>query len=291
MRAIRSYFRTIWEDRKVASERRVLQRRLVKPDPLSRPYLSINAHRVRIPDSVFRLALFLVWVGAIALVAVEAIHRGGTSLLYHDSTGAALILGAALICLVLLFFDVASYRPRLFALADRDGLRLMREFAAQSGDFSAIFKELRETPPADWAQIPGRQQLFLSAIGQFVEVGHIRARIATYVLSRLGALLGALGLTAYALSTLTSGNVMHGAANRAGLAEHLYFVVTQAITIGFGDIRPDHNLWGYAILMLSVLIMAGVVYFVLAEVVAMQAQFRVDLRAMVERYVVSTMEN
>lgn len=282
--------RTLKKDRETASERRRLQRQLVTPDPLSRPYLSINSSRVKIPESICTLALWLIWGAVVVLVAIEAVHQRGTSLLYHDLIGAAFVLGVALICLVLIFFDVASYRPRLFALVDRDGFRLLREFAEQSGDFRAVFKEFRATPPDDWTQVPDRQQLILSAIGQFVELGHIRARVAGHVLCRLGGLLGALGLAAYALSALTDGNVIRGAAAEAGLAEHLYFVVTQAITIGFGDIQPDHNPWGYALLMLSVVVMAGVVYFVLAEVVAMQAQFRADLRMAVERYVVSNME-
>lgn len=271
-------------------QRRRERQLLVKPDPPSRPSLLFATRQTRIPELTFTAPLVVVWALAISLLGAEAFRAHATSLLYGHKVAATLLLLVSLGCLILVFVDIASYRPRLFAFADNSGSALIDAFEDQSGDLEAAFSEFHATPLTKWSQVPSRQEQILSLINQYVEVGGLRARIAARILHRLTALLVALGLIAYALSTLTGGEVVEHAAANAGLAEHLYFVVAQAMTIGFGDLHPQHGLWGYALMGLSVLTMAAIVYFVLAEVIASQAQFRTDLRTAVERYVVSMMK-
>lgn len=270
--------------------RRNERRRLVKPDRTSRPSLMLGKDQRRIPESFFTVPLMLVWTLLVGILVIEAFRRGATSVVYEKDAAAAALLFGALACMALIFTDVASYRPRLFALADRRGTKLIVSFKDQSGDFRAVFREFKATPLTSLAQVPGRQEKVLSAINQYIEVGSMRTRIACRVLNRLGALLAALALVAYSLSALTHGDVVQHAAANAGLAEHLYFVVAQAMTIGFGDLHPRHGPWGYVLMGLSVLTMAAIVYFVLSEIIASQAQFRSDLRTAVERFVVSNVE-
>lgn len=279
------------EERREERRRRRRERRLlVKPDPASRPSLMVGETQRRIPEWLFVVALALVWALVVGLLVTEAFRRGATSILYEKDAAAVALLVVALVCMALIFIDVASYRPRLFALADLSGTKLISAFRDNSGDFRAVFREFAATPLTKWAQVPGRQEKILSAITQYMQVGAMRAEVACRVLNRLGALLAALALVAYSLSALTHGDVVQHAAANAGLAEHLYFVIAQAMTIGFGDLHPQHGAWGYVLMGLSVLTMAAIVYFVLSEIIANQSQFRSDLRTAVERYVVSNGE-
>jgi hypothetical protein len=265
-------------------------RDLVKPDIESRLYIPLGKKQLRFPEWPIIASLVAVWVIGAGLLIAETFHDHASSIIYEHKLPASIILVVALVCLLLILGDLASYRPRLFALAERSGTRLISEFGDRSGDFGAVLLELNATPPTKFSEMPDWQQKIQSVISQYVEIGVLRSLIATRIIHRLGVMLAALALVAYALSTLTGGEVIDHAPHNAGLAEHAYFVTVQSVTIGFGDVYPQHGPWGYGILALSVLIMAAIVYFVLAEIVASQAQFRSDLQMAVERYVVGKAE-
>lgn len=277
--------------RDLRREGKQLRRRAVKPDQPSRPRVIIErtgrpSRTLTIREGLFSVALSVIWLLLLSILLLEASGPGRESVVFESSVASGALFGIGLLAMALVLVDLASYKPRIFVLAERSPAELFDELAQYSGDFDPILRELADSPPERWDEVRGQQMSLMSAAHQFLRLDGLRARIALRVVNRLACLVGSLALVAYALSALSEGQVVARATASAGLADHLYFVVAGFFTIGYGDLHPYHGIYGYGMFMLSVLTEVAILYFALSEVIASQTQFKADLRSAAESYII-----
>ena len=113
------------------------------------------------------------------------------------------------------------------------------------------------------------------------------------VFHRLGALLASLALLGYGLSAATGGDLLRSCSSLSQcgadhsavtLPEHVYFSLI-AFFNGFSDLQLVHSVVGYAYLFTVVVSFVAVVYFFVTDAIASQSEFRANMRAAAESFV------
>lgn len=287
-------------------KRRRLRRRLVAADPDSRPtavYAGIaRVLRVvgvgetaalqraqRIGEAILRGATWTAFGLFVALLIADGIRAGRKpqSFIFDRLWLSIVVLTIALVCLVLVLIDLASYRPRLFAGCTKSVEAFFDDLAGFSQSLRKQLSAIAKAAPATWSEVKEFEEDLLAESHQFLLLDGIRFRITLHIVRRLFVLLASLALVGYGLSGVTHGEMLAGhLAAGIGLAEHTYVALATFFTLGFGSIHPAHDAVGYAYLTLILIVFVAVVYFVLTEVVASQSDFRTNIRCAAEAFVI-----
>lgn len=188
-----------------------------------------------------------------------------------------------LLASILVTYDLATYRPRLFAASGCTSKSFFENLAKLNGDLSAFLPEVRNVPAATVSEAKAKEEALLSAAHQFLVLDTLRFRMRWYIIQRVVAILGSLGLMGYWLSYGAGGTVV-GMESR-GLGAYLYYTMVTFFTVGYGDFVPSAGFVGY---VYCALILAGsglVLYFILTDLVAGEGQFASTLRSHAANYV------
>jgi uncharacterized membrane protein YiaA len=245
-------------------------------------------------ETMFRASSCTAW-GLVSLIgAVDGVraadHYQYASVLYRHTVWGGLVIAVGLVCLVVSFADVATYRPRIFALCAESSIALFGELAIFSSSLRKELRLIRSSPASHWSDVKELEEHLLDETNQFVVLDRLRVRITRRILFRLAALVAALAVIGYGMSTVTYGgllasNVKGLSLTGAGLPEHVYFTLVTFFTIGFGDLYPAHNVAGYTFLTLAIGTFTAIAYFVLTELAASQSEFRSNMRHAAGSYV------
>jgi hypothetical protein len=258
------------------------------------------------PPWVFDRAAPVVLGLAVTVIAVvdagRAVHgrRDGTWLPLNAHPVLAAMFGAiGLAGLILVFLDLATYRPRLFTLASAGPpSRLAGGASASSGaeeffsalaehsdDLKRVVQELRVVPPGTWSEVTIQEENLLKEASNFFLLDHLRAAVTTLVVKRFVLILVALTLVAYGLAGLDP-HVVRNMPAHADILWYGYFTVSVFFTIGFGDLLPGHP-WGFAFVGLTLVTLVLTTYFVLSDIGMSYLQFETNVRHCARRFVMS----
>lgn len=235
-------------------------------------------------ERVLGAGAWTVWAVVIAVPLADALSRGW---LPQTVLVGALALGVGCTCWLLVMLDMATYRPRLFAVCSGPP----EEFFGALGRLSPSLKDQVQTivvsRPRTFKRAKEQEQSLLEEANTFLLLDGIRARITRRVLHRLAAIVGSLGVIGFGLSLVTKGGLVvtaSGAADPGGdLPAHVSFAL--GAFYGYGDVYSAHAPVGYAFMALVAASFAAVVYFILTDIITSQSEFRVNLRHAAESYV------
>jgi hypothetical protein len=295
------------------AEQREIRRALVKPDCKSRPasmsaYICRKVLKVEKPkradqeradaivEKIFVVAEWLAWIIVVGLVVADLLlsNGGARSIVYgHTLAGIVVAIGGALL-LVMFMLELGSYRPRLFAQCQGRPDVFFESLADLSSEMDDHVTKIANERPKSWRLVKELEQSLIAESSKFIFPDGIRTRVTLRVLRRLAGLVAALALLGYGLSAATNGDLLATCppavqecvqkASAVTLPEHFYFSVVAFFT-GFGDIQLVHDLVGYGYLMVIVASFTAVVYFFLTDVVSSQAEFRANMLAAAESYI------
>jgi hypothetical protein len=310
------YERSRAEKRESRRLERQIRRDLVKGDGESRPEWCWSAlqrlRREHNPETVEqeekakgraqatveRLLATLAWGAWIAVVLatlVDAIfaHGDSKSVVYGCTTAGIGVAALAAFLLVAILFDVATYRPRVFAECLGPPSDFFQSLAELSPELESQVDKIAHERPDSWKRVKHLEQGLLAESIDFITPDGIRTKVNLRVFHRLGALLASLALLGYGLSAATGGDLLRSCSSLSQcgahhsavtLPEHIYFSLI-AFFNGFSDLQLVHGVVGYAYLLTVVVSFVAVVYFFLTDAIASQSEFRANMRAAAESFV------
>jgi hypothetical protein len=256
---------------------------LTLPTPHKRPW--------RLSERLFTVSRWLT-LGLVVFFALwDSVRSGvgsGPMPLGNASFFAWLVLLAGLSGVAFVFLDLATYKPRLFALADFTGPSglLFAELATYSKDLEHIITEIKNTPARSWAELKGHEENLIIEANNYYLLDKLRASITLRILFRLLVLILALSLCAYAATAIRHGNFVANMPQDAGMVRHMGFTVISFFNIGYGDSLPTDGV-GYTYLALSAFLLVATFYFVIADIVASYFEFQTNIKTAAHNFVAS----
>jgi hypothetical protein len=246
-------------------------------------------------EKILAAAAWTAWVATGSAFAVDAILAHGNSRsVVHDCPAAGIgIVILAMALLATIMFEVATYRPRIFAECLGPPEEFFRSLAELSPELEDIVQRIAHEQPGSWQRVKYLEQGLVAESLGFVTPDGIRAKVNLRIFGRLIGLLASLALLGYGLSAATQGDLLRncsgtihcGAAQSAvTLPEHVYFSLV-AFFNGFSDLQLVHNFVGYTYLAVVAVSFVAVAYFFLTDVIASQAEFRANIRTAAESFV------
>lgn len=235
-------------------------------------------------ETAYVLSFVLTLAFAIADAAASAVPA---TVLSHNTIAGVAVFTVGLILVSLVMLDIVTYRPRIFAKCTGPAEEFFDDLAQLSPTLRDQVATVSGAKPRTWKQVKELEQGLLAESRQFLLIDRLRFRVTARMMVRLLSLIASLALVGYGLAAMTSVPVLAqlGAATEPPLVEYAYFTIITFFTIGFGDTRPAHHAAGYAYLVLIVLCFVSVFYFVLTEIVASHGEFRFNIRAAAENFV------
>jgi hypothetical protein len=245
-------------------------------------------------ETIFAYLAWASWLAVVLVWGVDVAFSGSERSVIYDSMTAGIAVAAlGLVLLVTTMVDIASYRPRLFAQCLGPADEFFESLAELSPDLDDHVDRIAHEQPETWQRAKKLEQGLLVESTRFIVPDGVRSRIIRRVFQRLVGLIASLALLGYGLSAATGGGLLRACPNvkqcGAGqsamtLPEHLFFSVVSFFN-GFSDLQLVHDVAGYAYLVVIVISVVAVVYFFLTDVVASQGEFRANMRAAAESYV------
>jgi hypothetical protein len=308
-----------WElDKKAKADRKAEQlevrKMLVKPDPKSRPrfmaswvwrwIMKVKASPDRaqlekaeaIVEKIFVIAAWAAWILVIVLIFADVFLHGANSksALSGDIPAGSAVSLIGILLLVLIMFDLGSYRPRVFAECLGPPDVFFRSLAELSSELEDHVTRIANERPKSWRLVKELEQGLIVESRKFIFPDGIRTQVSRRVLQRLAGLVASLALLGYGLSAATHGDLLttcsaasQACAHKASvvtLPEHFYFSISAFFT-GFSNIQLVRDVAGYAYLIVVVVSITAVVYFFLTDVVSSHAEFRANMLAAAESFV------
>jgi len=233
------------------------------------------------------------WGLVVALAVADAIRSGEKyqSIIYTHEVWGALVLGAGVLLMVIVMLDLISYRPRLLEQSSASPEDFFDTLASISPTLKDQVEAVGGTKPTSWQEVKELEQNLLQGANDFGVFDLIKTRVTLRVLQRIASLVASLALIGYGLSAVTHGGLLRGGTidPGTGLPDHVYFTLVAFFT-GFGDIGIVHDAIGYGYLAVIVGVFTGVVYFILTDVVAIQGELRLNMRAAAETFALQKSE-
>lgn len=303
----RSWYDEFREERRAARDKRKLAAAHADSRPLFLRALFESvatwrnvpkAHAPAWLEWFLRTVSFSAWGLVVVFSAIDAFRantRPGQSVIFHHVWVGWIVAVVGLVLLVLILVDLATYRPELFALSSSLSDDFFERLTPLRKELKGEVDKVRKAPTTDWAQARKAEEVLLLVAKELRLTDAMRRYITLRTIFRLGALVAALSLVAYGLTTATSGGLIFDTAQNApvggsGLPQHIYYTLVSFFTIGFGDLHPMYDAAGYLFLALTVATFAAVAYFMLTHLVASQSEFRANMRGAAERFVIQHSE-
>jgi len=235
------------------------------------------------------------WVVVVLVVAIDAIFAQGDSksVIYSCAVAGVGVTALAILLLGVILFEVATYRPRIFAECLGPPADFFWSLAELSPELESQVEKIAHERPRSWRRVKHLEQGLVAESIDFVTPDGIRAKVNLRVFHRLTGLLASLALLGYGLSAATHGDLLRSCASAAHcgpgqsavtLPEHAYFSLV-AFFNGFSDLQLVHSVAGYVYLAVVVVSFVAVVYFFLTDAIASQAEFRANMRTAAESFV------
>ena len=232
------------------------------------------------------------WIAGLALLAllgnwIQAREGEDYALRSHGELE-VVVLTTAAVGLILLFVDILTYRPQLFALAapGREPHALFSELSKMSEELERIYQEVTDSKPATWHEVSRHETNLLREASHYYLLDRLRMLVTLAVVSRIVLIVLALALLAHGLDGVTDGRVFTGLDDAPGFLQMVYSTVGLVFTFGFGEFAPIDP-WGYFFACVCVLVLVLVSYFVIAEIVSSYSEFETNVRDKAHRYVMS----
>ncbi len=246
-------------------------------------------------EAIFTRIAWASWLVIVAVMVSDAILAKGDSRSFvHGSVAAGTVVaGVAVFFLVAIMLDVATYRPRLFAKCEKSPEAFFRSLADMEPVLDSHVDKILDERPDSWRRVKALEEVLLAQSNEFIVPDGLRMEIITRIMQRLAGVLASLALLGYGLSAATNGGLLRSCANLSEcghqqsavtLPEHFYFSVV-AFFNGFSDLELVRDVAGYAYLLVVLVSFVGVIYFFLAEAIASQSEFRANMRAAAESFV------
>jgi len=273
------------ERREKRREKKRLRKQMLKGCEYSRSFLLPFSPGQRLTEPVMTWGAWGAWALVAGLAVADAIRSGEVhqSIIYtHDHFGwALLVIGFLLMAIIMI--DLVSYRPRLLEQSSASAEGFFESIAELSPTLEEQVGAVGGAEPTSWQEVKKLEENLLSEANEFGVFDLMKMRVTLRVLQRIAALVASLALVGYGLSTITHGGLLSGGSvsEGAGLPEHVYFTLVAFFT-GFGDIGVVHDAVGFGYLAVVVGVYTGVVYFILTDVVAIQGELRLNMRAAAE---------
>jgi hypothetical protein len=209
--------------------------------------------------------------------------------LYNEPILSIALLVIATGCLVLVVLDLATYQPRLFALASFSipSGELFNELGVLSISLRQYLTEIASTPPTSYRSLKIMEENLIIEVNHFDLLDDLRYRITRRILLRFICIVLALSLCAYLLSSLTAGHFIHGLAPDPTFLKHIYYTSVLFFTIGFGDITPYHNVVGYLFVDLCAIILVIITYFIFSTILSGYYDFEDNIRRAAHNYIIT----
>lgn len=245
----------------------------------------------KIVEVALALAAWASWATVLGLGLADGIssHGDTQSVIYGNQSLGIVVLSVGSLFLVTVLTDIGSYKPRVFAQCAGPPEDFFTKLATLAPTLKNQVKaiEVPERKTDTWKAAKELEQGLLAECHQFLLLDDLRARITVRTLHRLAALIGSLALIGYGFSTIANGEVLAQvhATHGIGLPEQVYFALVTFFTVGFGDLYPVHSAVGYTYVTIIVSSFAAVVYFILTDIVASHGEFRFNIRAAAETFV------
>lgn len=310
------YEQTRRQKRESRRQEAQIRRDLVRGDGDSRPDWCWKAlrrlrkeHRHETPDlqeeakgkaqtTVEKILTVFAWgslIAATLVAAVDAIFADGDSksVIYGGTAAGVCITALAAVFLAVIMFEIATYRPRIFAECLGPPADFFNSLAELSPELESQVEKITHEQPESWRRVKHLEQGLIAESIDFVTPDGIRAKVNLRVFHRLTGLLVSLALLGYGLSAATHGDLLRSCVDMAHCGsgqsamtfpEHVYFSLA-AFFNGFSDLQLVHNVAGYAYLAVVVVSFVAVVYFFLTDAIASQTEFRANMRTAAESFV------
>lgn len=254
--------------------------------------------KARAQASIEVIVTLIAWTSWLVIVTVmvgDAFLAKGESrsFVYGSIAAGSVVAAVAVFFLVALMLDVATYRPRLFAKCEKSPEAFFRSLAAMEPVLDSHVDKILEERPDSWRRVKDLEDVLLAQSNEFIVPDGLRMDIIKRIMQRLAGILASLALLGYGLSAATDGGLLRSCANLQScghgqsavtLPEHFYFSVL-AFFNGFSDLELVRDVAGYAYLLVVLVSFVGVIYFFFAEAIASQSEFRANMRAAAESFV------
>jgi len=184
-------------------------------------------------------------------------------------------------------WDMATFRPRLYVLAEQRPARFIETLSASSNDLilHGAVSEMAKDPPRQYSELVQCEEELLEAVSNFCSPTKLRNRLTAALIWKMLGVLFALNLIGYSLSHMSGGRFVGGPVD-AGIAEHLYFTFVTFLAIGFGDWLP-YGWVGYLFVGLAGILLLINTYFFITFILAGHSEFVTNMRRSVHVFVAS----
>jgi hypothetical protein len=201
----------------------------------------------------------------------------------------AILLVISSLCLALVVIEMATYKPRLFALSDStvSSSRLFNELRLIAPEVRHVLAEIESVPPRSYSNLKQMEENLLVEANNFCRLDNLRMAITIRLLRSFVCVILALGLIAYSLSHIMNGRFVTGLGADPGVLRHTYFTIVTFFTIGFGDIKPYPNPISYAFVGLCAILLVTTTYFIVGFMISSHFDFQTNLRLAAHTYIVS----